>query len=160
MFENIRLLVFDFDGVMTDNRVLVDEGGREAVFCHRGDGWGVAALRKAGLDMIVLSTEENPVVAARCAKLNLPCIQGSKDKLEDLERLCAEKDIEPAEVAYMGNDENDLACMTWVGLPIAVADAVPTILAKARLLMSAKGGHGAIRELADRLLQDGAARDH
>ncbi len=78
--RDVRLLVSDFDGVMTDNRVLVDQSGSEAVYCHRGDGWGIARLKETGVEIVVLSTEQNPVVGARCQKLNIEYAQGSDDK--------------------------------------------------------------------------------
>ena len=94
-----RLLVFDFDGVMTDNSVLVFQDGSEAVICSRGDGMGITLLRKAGFPMLVLSTEENPVVMARCRKLHLECMHGIEDKLPELQRIAAER-------AYFHTDAN------------------------------------------------------
>lgn len=145
----VELLVLDFDGVMTDNRVLVDQDGREAVWCHRGDGWGIARLKEAGLPIVVLSTEANPVVSARCRKLGIPCIQGSRDKLAALQALAAEAGLAAAQIAYVGNDVNDLECMSWVAFPIAVADAEDDILALARLVTTKPGGYGAVRQVAD-----------
>ncbi len=148
----IALLVFDFDGVMTDNRVLVDETGREAVWVHRGDGWGIARLREFGLPMFVLSTETNPVVQARCAKLKLECIQGCDNKLEALQQLAQTRSLDAKEIAYVGNDVNDLACMQWVGIPIAVADSDARVLKSARYVTQQRGGYGAVREIADWIL--------
>src|SRR5947208_9069855 len=119
----ICLLALDFDGVMTDNRVLVDQDGREAVWVHRGDGWGIARLREAGVSVVVISAETNPVVAARCRKLQIDSIQGCDDKLIALQLLARERNIDRESIAYVGNDANDLDCLKWVGLPIAVADA-------------------------------------
>lgn len=160
---SIRLLVFDFDGVMTDNRVVVFEDGREGVLCSRGDGMGMDRLREAGLPVAVLSKEGNPVVSARCRKLKIPCIQGVGDKLPVLRGLVAEQGIGLADVAYMGNDINDLECMQAVGLAIAPADAEPPILRIAGLVTIAKGGFGAVREVADLIVtargaERGAAR--
>ncbi len=148
----VRLLVLDFDGVLTDNRVLTDEGGREAVWCSRSDGWGIARLREAGVEVVVLSTEENPVVAARCRKLGIPCVQGSRDKLAALRVLAADRSLEPGHVAYVGNDVNDLDCLGWAGLPLAVADAVPEVLARVRFVTARPGGRGAVREICDWIL--------
>ena len=148
----LRLVVFDFDGVMTDNGVLVDDRGGEAVRCDRGDGWGVARLRDAGVPMMVLSTEQHPVVAARCAKLGLPCVQGCGDKAAALSALLAERGIDPAEVAYVGNDVNDLGCLRLVGMPVAVADSHPEVLAACKLVLTRPGGRGAVREFCDLLL--------
>lgn len=160
---SIRLLVFDFDGVMTDNRVVVFEDGREGVLCSRGDGMGMDRLREVGLPVAVLSKEGNPVVSARCRKLKIPCIQGVGDKLPVLRGLVAEQGIGLADVAYMGNDINDLECMQAVGLAIAPADAEPPILRIAGLVTIAKGGFGAVREVADLIVaareaEQGAAR--
>jgi N-acylneuraminate cytidylyltransferase len=155
----IRLVVFDFDGVMTDNRVLVGEDGREAVVCDRGDGHGVKLLREAGVEMAVLSTEENAVVAARCRKLHLPCRHGLGDtKGEALAALAAERGVPLAAVAYVGNDVNDLDCLRLAGLPVAVADAHPAARAAARWVLARPGGRGAVRELAEALLAARAAR--
>ena len=150
--ERIKLVVFDFDGVMTDNTVLVTEAGGEAVRCNRADGWGIARLRDAGVPMMVLSTEEHPVVAARCAKLKLPCVQGCGDKAGALAALLAERGIDPAEVVYVGNDVNDLGCLRMVGMPVAVGDAHPEVVAACRLVLTKPGGRGAVREFCDLLL--------
>ena len=148
----VRLLVLDFDGVLTDNRVMVREDGSEAVACHRGDGWGIARLREAGVSIIVLSTETNGVVRARCDKLRLDCIQGCDDKLGTLQALARERGIAAAEIAYVGNDVNDLPCLRWVGLPIVVADAEPEARSAARLVTTRAGGRGAVREVAEWML--------
>ena len=145
----IRLLVLDFDGVMTDNRVLVFQDGTEAVLCHRGDGWGLQRLRQVGVEVVVLSTETNPVVAARCRKLGLECVQGSADKGASLRELAGRRALAAGEVAYVGNDENDRGCLEWAGLPIVVADAAPAVVGLARLVTRLPGGMGAVRELAD-----------
>lgn len=150
--RSVELLVFDFDGVMTDNAVLVMQDGTEGVLCNRSDGLGIEALRKAGVPAFVLSKEQNPVVAARCRKLKLDCIQGIDDKRSELLRQLEARGVAPASVAYMGNDVNDLPCMTLVGLPIAVADAYPRVLAAARLVTRRPGGHGAVREVVEWVL--------
>lgn len=148
----VEFLVLDFDGVMTDDRVLVDENGREMVACHRGDGWGLARLREVGVEIVVLSTETNPVVSARCKKLGIPCKQGSDDKLAELEEFARQRSLTPAHVAYMGNDVNDLECMRWAGVAIAPADAQPEIAALADILTPQCGGTGAVRQVADWIL--------
>ncbi|MBF0358968.1 MAG: acylneuraminate cytidylyltransferase [Magnetococcales bacterium] len=149
--ESITLVVFDFDGVMSDNAVMVLEDGREAVRCHRGDGLGIAQIKKRGVNMMVLSTEKNPVVAARCKKLGIPCHQGIGDKATYLLDHLKKENIDKKLVAYLGNDTNDLECMHEVGLPVAVADAHSEVLQVAKLVLSNKGGHGAVREFCDRL---------
>lgn len=151
----VALLIFDFDGVMTDNRVLVMEDGREGVFCNRSDGLGVGMAATLGLPMLVMSKEQNPVVAARCRKLRLDCRQGIDDKPAELAKLCEERGIDVQRVAYVGNDVNDVACMKMVGLPIAVADAYPPALRAARAVTQRTGGHGAVREVIDWFLESG-----
>lgn len=149
LLSSIKLLVLDFDGVMTDNRVLVTEEGKEAVLCHRGDGLGLEMLRAKGIEAIVISKEKNPVVAARCRKLGIECIQGCDNKLEKLKKRAESGNLKPEEISYVGNDVNDLECMGWVGLPIAVSDAEPEVLAVAKWVTSKPGGHGAVREVCD-----------
>jgi YrbI family 3-deoxy-D-manno-octulosonate 8-phosphate phosphatase len=143
----IDLLALDFDGVLTDDRVLVDQHGHEAVFCHRGDGWGLARLREAGVGIVVLSAETNPVVTARCRKLQIEAVQSCEDKLAALQQIARARNIPPGRIAYVGNDVNDLACLAWVGTPIAVADAAPDVRAACRHVTTRPGGHGAVREV-------------
>lgn len=150
--RDIELVVFDFDGVFTDNRVLVLEDGREAVFCNRSDGLGIERARAAGLNMLVLSKEKNPVVGARCRKLKLDYIQGCDDKATQLTQLAEERGIALARIAYLGNDVNDLPCLKLVGLPACVADAYPEIVPYCVLRTEKSGGHGAVREFCDYLL--------
>lgn len=153
LVRNVRLVVFDFDGVFTDNRVLVGEDGREFVFCHRADGLGLGYLRQSGVDCLVLSLETNPVVARRCEKLKLDYYQGCTDKWALLQRILREKGIDRSQVAYVGNDINDLACMGQVGLAICVADAYPEVKSVAGLVTRRRGGEGAVREICDLLLK-------
>ena len=149
----VALVVFDFDGVMTDDRVWVDQNGNESVAAHRGDGMGIALLRKAGIPAVVLSTESNPVVAARCRKLGLPLQQDLQDKAEALRKILAERQVAPAQVVYLGNDVNDLPCFPLVGCAVVVADAHPEAKTAADLVLEHNGGHGAVRELVDKLLK-------
>lgn len=150
--EDPGLVVFDFDGVMTDNRVWVDQDGNEHVACNRSDGLGLDRLRRLGVDLFVLSTEANPVVGARCRKLGLPFEQDVRDKADRLRTLLRERDIAPSRVLYVGNDVNDAACMELVGCAVAVADAHPEVLRVADVTLTRAGGHGAVRELCDRLV--------
>jgi len=151
--SGIRILIFDFDGVMTDNRVLVMEDGKEGVLCNRSDGLGVGMLRAKGFPIVVISTETNPVVSARCKKLKIPCTQGHEDKLAALKDVLDERGFALSEAAYVGNDLNDLPCMRVVGLPIAVADAYPEILAVSKLVTKRPGGFGAVREVTDMFMK-------
>ena len=152
MPQRVDLLVLDFDGVFTDNRVWVDETGREAVLAHRGDGMGLEMLRKAGIRAVVLSKETNPVVAARCRKLNLPVWQGVEDKATLLRRLLEEWQVDPRFTVYLGNDVNDIPCFPLVGWAVVVADAHPQAKRAADKVLRTPGGYGAIRELVDLIL--------
>jgi YrbI family 3-deoxy-D-manno-octulosonate 8-phosphate phosphatase len=151
-FARVRMLVLDFDGVLTDNTVSVTSDGVESVTCWRGDGIGTAALMAAGVPVLVLSKERDPVVRVRCAKLGLECHQGVDDKAPALIALLAERGIDPADAAYVGNDTNDLGPLGIVGLPIVVADAHVDVIASAAYVTIAPGGRGAVREVCDRIL--------
>jgi YrbI family 3-deoxy-D-manno-octulosonate 8-phosphate phosphatase len=150
--QNVQLVVFDFDGVMTDDRVWVDQDGREAVAVHRGDGMGLALLKRKGIRAVVLSTEKNPVVAARCRKLDLPVVQAVADKGIRLAGLFEEYRVNPEHVVYLGNDVNDIPCFPLVGCAVVVADAHPEALHEADLVLKTRGGFGAVRELCDLIL--------
>jgi N-acylneuraminate cytidylyltransferase len=150
--ERIDLLVMDFDGVLTDNRVWVDENGHEMVAANRSDSWGMGLLLRTGLKVMVLSTEVNPVVSARCRKMRLPVMQGIEDKATTLQKYLNENGINPANVVYVGNDTNDTPCFGLVGCAVVPADAQPEALRQADLVLTRSGGHGAVRELADILM--------
>ncbi len=150
--SRIKLLALDFDGVLTDNRVLVDQEGKEAVWCDRGDGWGIARLKEHGVQVVILSTEKNPVVAARARKLKVECWQGLRDKVSMLKEIANKYSLHPDQVAFVGNDVNDLECLRWAGVAIAVADAHPTVLAMAQIVLTKPGGRGAVRELVDLMM--------
>lgn len=151
-FRSLALIVFDFDGVMTDNRVLVTDDGREAAWCNRSDGMGIGALKRIGLPVLILSTETNPIVKHRAAKLQVECIHESADKWASLERVLHARGIDPLLVAYVGNDVNDVGCLRRVGLPICVADAYPAAKKLARFVTTRRGGDGAVREVCDAIL--------
>jgi len=151
--ELVSLLVLDFDGVLTDDRVYVNQHGEETVAAHRGDGMGIAQVKKAGIEVIILSKEKNPVVKARADKLGIPVYQGIDEKGPELISILADRGISSESVVYLGNDINDLPCFSLVGLAAAVADSHPLVIEKAQLVLSKNGGHGAVRELCDLLLE-------
>jgi YrbI family 3-deoxy-D-manno-octulosonate 8-phosphate phosphatase len=150
-FRRVRLVAFDFDGVFTDNTVFVFADGTEAVRCWRSDGLGLKKLPALGIAAIVVSTEQNPIVSVRTRKLGIRCFQGLADKLGALETVLSETNLTLADVAYVGNDINDLACLEAVGLPIVVEDAHPDVIRHARYRTRARGGKGAVREVCDLL---------
>jgi YrbI family 3-deoxy-D-manno-octulosonate 8-phosphate phosphatase len=146
---DVDAVVTDFDGVHTDDRVLVSEDGTEFITANRSDGMGVRLLREAGVPMLILSTEVNPVVSARARKLDVDVRHGLTDKASALVEWVEQRGLDLARVAYVGNDVNDLACLDLVGWPIAVADAHPLVIAAARVVLTRRGGDGAVRELAE-----------
>lgn len=150
--KRIELMVFDFDGVFTDNRVLVMQDGTEGVFCSRSDGMGLGMIRDAGIKLLVISKEVNPVVSARCRKLGIPCIQGANHKGVILREEVNKLGIDLKRTAYMGNDINDLECLKIVGLPVCVADAYPEVKKVSLFVTKARGGQGAVREFCDFIL--------
>jgi N-acylneuraminate cytidylyltransferase len=147
--DTIKAVVFDFDGVFTDNRVMVSEDGGEAVQCNRADGLGLDYLRSTGIPLLVLSTERNPVVAARCRKLQIECRQGLADKLAALKQFARERQIPLSSIVYVGNDLNDVQCLVEVGCGIVVADAHSSVKDTAAIILTRRGGDGAVREVCD-----------
>jgi 3-deoxy-D-manno-octulosonate 8-phosphate phosphatase (KDO 8-P phosphatase) len=146
LLERIRLAVFDFDGVFTDNRVWVNERGEELLAFTRSDGLGLRRLDEVGVRYLIVSMEQNPIVGARAQKLRADCVQGVDDKLA----VVRERAGEPLEnVAYVGNDINDAECLRSVGLPVVPADAWPEVKSLARWVLSRPGGAGCVREFCD-----------
>ena len=156
----VSALILDFDGVFTDNRVIVFQDGQEAVICNRGDGWGISQLKKTGLPILILSTESNPVVQARADKLGIPCVHGIQEKGRALKAWLSSKDLDPAHTVYVGNDLNDLPCLVLVGCPVAVADAHPAVVQQAALVLEHIGGDGALREICELILKNEQTLEH
>lgn len=154
----VKLIVYDFDGVLTDNRVWVSQDGTESVACSRSDGWWIGEIRKLGLDQVILSTEKNPVVSARAQKLSLECIQGQADKKAALLELADRKRVPLEAICYVGNEMNDSECLRAVGFPMCPRDSHPGILGLARHVLPADGGHGVVRHLYDWLVARPEAR--
>lgn len=148
----VKLVVFDFDGVFTDNTVFVSQDGTESVRCWRSDGLGLTRLREAGVLSFIISTEANPVVAARARKLRIPCEQGVEDKAAAIAATCDALGVPLSETMFVGNDINDLPALSLVGMPAAVADAYPELDAAVRFRTARPGGLGAVREICDRVV--------
>ncbi len=149
VLREIGLVVFDFDGVFTDNRVWVNERGEESVACWRGDGIGLRRLDEVDVTYVIVSTEPNAVVARRAEKLRARCVQGVDDKLGVVRAEAVALGVPLEHVAYVGNDVNDAACLEAVGLPVIPADAWPEVVPLARWVLERRGGHGCVRELCD-----------
>ena len=148
-FKNIKAVVFDFDGVFTDNRVFVSDDGKESVQCNRSDGIGLEMLRRLGIPVTIISSEKNPVVSIRARKLNLSVKQGVKNKILELDKYSRSIKVDCENIAFVGNDINDTECMEKVGFPIAVADAFEDIKLISSFILNKKGGDGAVRELCE-----------
>ena len=146
---NIKLLIYDFDGVMTDNKVYVDQNGNEMVQVNRADGLGVSEIKKLGIEQIIISTEKNPVVSARAKKLDIYCLQGIENKKDALKKYCQNNNIELKKVAYIGNDINDLEVMKSAGYSFCPADAHKSIKDISIFTLKSNGGEGVIREIFD-----------
>jgi len=151
--EKIKAVIFDFDGVMTDDNVFVNESGQESVRCSRADGLGVELLKANGMRVLILTREENPVVLRRAEKIGSEIINGARNKLELLIKWSTTNKISPQEILYVGNDVNDLKCMEWSGVSVAPNDAHPAVLASGALRLRASGGGGVVREIAELILQ-------
>lgn len=147
--SDLDLIVYDFDGVMTDNRVHVHQDGHETVTCNRADGMGVGIIRKLGVPQIILSTERNPVVRARADKLGIPAVHGLEDKLTALKEHLGQNGWRMERTMFVGNDVNDLSCLRAVGYPAAPADAWTRAREAVRHVFDARGGEGVARELAE-----------
>jgi YrbI family 3-deoxy-D-manno-octulosonate 8-phosphate phosphatase len=149
--QRVKTIVFDFDGVFTDNSVYVDQNGIESVRCSRSDGVGLRRLDQIEVRYCILSSEKNPIVTVRGLKLGIEVLQGHDNKLPILLALAESQEISLEEIAYVGNDINDLSCLKSVGLPIAVSDAYPEVLDVAKFVTTRSGGRGAVREICDLL---------
>jgi len=145
----IELLVYDFDGVMTDNKVYVDQNGNETVRVNRADGLGVSEIKKLGIEQIIISTETNPVVSTRANKLGINCLQGIENKKAALREYCKNNNFDLQNVAYVGNDINDKEVMEIAGTTYCPSDAHKSIQIISDYILNTKGGDGVIRELLD-----------
>jgi len=149
LLERIRLAVFDFDGVFTDNRVWVNERGEELLAFTRSDGLGLRRLDEVGVQYLIVSMEQNPVVGARAEKLRADCIQGVENKLPVLRERAGRLGVSLEDTAYVGNDINDAECLRAAGVPVVPADAWPEVKSLARWVLSRPGGAGCVREFCD-----------
>lgn len=157
-WKSIHTIVFDFDGVFTDNKVWIDQKGRESVRCDRGDGLALDVLRRFikendwNLNYFILSKEKNPVVSSRANKLQISCVQGNSNKADYLHAYLAKNKLDPEGLVYAGNDLNDLAAMQLSGFSVAPSDAHPLIQQQANLVLQQKGGEGFVRAFVEKLL--------
>ena len=147
--ENIEAFIFDFDGVLTNNLVFVNQDGKESVGCNRSDGLAFDVLRKLKKPSYILSTEKNPIVSARAKKLKIQAIQGVEDKVQELLSLAKTNEYNLNRVLYVGNDINDYKAMKLCGYSACPSDSHEKIRSIATFVLQKKGGNGVIRELLE-----------
>jgi len=147
--KEIKLLVLDFDGVLTNNYVWVSEEGIESVRCNRSDGIGLSRIRSLGILVYIISTEKNIVVSTRADKLKIPAIQGVDDKKAAILELSKDLNIPLKNIAFLGNDINDIPALDVVGFPLGVSDSYEEINTKIIYKTKKNGGEGAVREVCD-----------
>ena len=154
MPETIKMIICDFDGVVTDNLVLTDQDGKESVVASRSDSMHIKKLREMGVEVMILSSEPNPVVLARAKKMGVEAIHnvGMQDKGRVMREVLEQKNVKAENVIYLGNDLNDLPCFEIAGWSVAVGDAYPEVIRAADYVLTKTGGHGAIRELCELVL--------
>ena len=150
--EEIEAFVFDFDGVLTDNRVYLDQYGKESVSCSRADGLAFDVLRKLKKSAYILSTEKSPVVTARAKKLKISAIQGVSNKVVAIKELAELKNYNLKSILYVGNDLNDYLVMQVCGYSACPSDSHPRIKEISGNILQTKGGGGVVRELLEKVL--------
>jgi N-acylneuraminate cytidylyltransferase len=155
MPESVKLIITDFDGVITDNHVITDQDGKESVLASRGDSMHIKTLREKGIEFLILSSEPNPVVLARAKKMGVEAIHnlGMEHKDQAMLKALEQKKLKAENVIYIGNDLNDLPCFEIAGWAVAVADAAPEVIRAADHVLTKSGGHGAVRELCEIVLK-------
>lgn len=155
MPETVKMIICDFDGVVTNNLVLTDENGKETVSASRSDSMHIKTLREKGVEVMILSSEPNPVVKARAKKMGVEAIHGvgMTDKGRVMREILEQKKVRAEDVIYIGNDLNDLPCFEIAGWSVAVADAYPEVIRAADHVLTKPGGQGAVRELCELVLK-------
>ncbi len=150
----IDLIVYDFDGVMTNNTVIISEDGKESIICNRDDGWAVRKIREElEIKQLILTSESNSVVTHRARKLGIEIVGGISNKVLFLSRFCKKLNISMNNVMYVGNGLNDLDVMKIVGCAIVPKDAHSDVIKVAHYVMEKKGGEGVILEVLERIIK-------
>ena len=148
-FSKLKLIVLDFDGVLTNNKVLLNNKGEEFVSCSRADGIAFDALKVLKVQTIILSTEKNKVVSSRAKKLQVECIQGIENKKDKLMELIKKYKLDKDEILYVGNDINDISAMSLCELTFCPSDSHEAVKNIAKVVLRTKGGEGVIREILE-----------
>jgi 3-deoxy-D-manno-octulosonate 8-phosphate phosphatase (KDO 8-P phosphatase) len=149
LLDDIDAIVFDFDGVLTNNLVYVDQNGKETVSCSRADGLAFDVLHKLKKPVYIISTEKNTVVTSRANKLKIPVIQGSKSKVRAINKLSKQKGFTLDKILYLGNDVNDFHVMQKCGYTACPSDSHQKIRSISTFVLKTKGGGGVVRELLE-----------
>jgi YrbI family 3-deoxy-D-manno-octulosonate 8-phosphate phosphatase len=150
--NDIKIFVFDFDGVLTNNMVYLDQNGKESVSCSRGDGLAFDVLRKLKKSAYILSTEKNTVVSARAQKLQISVLQGAENKVLGIKEIIKKENCKLENVLYVGNDLNDYLVMSICGFTACPADSHEKIKQISNIVLKTNGGHGVVRELLEDIL--------
>ena len=150
--SGVKAIVFDFDGVFTDDKVTVDETGKESAVCSRSDGYGILQIKKLPIQILVLTKEVNPIASWRCKKMGVECQQGIDNKREFLETWLERRGIKPDDCVYVGNDVNDIECMKYIGRSFCPHDAHFKVKEITGFTLYCNGGNGAVREVCDYIL--------
>ncbi len=152
--RNIRLVILDVDGVMTDGHIIIDDNGVESRNFDIKDGMGVVVLQLCEVEVAIITSKKSGAVRRRAEELKIKRFhEGIRKKTEPYEQILAELQIDDRQVCYVGDDLVDLSMMRRVGLPIAVADAVDEVREAALYVTRANGGKGAVREVAELILK-------
>lgn len=152
--KKVELLIFDVDGVLTNGQLIFGSEGEVMKVFHSQDGLGITAAHRAGLKTAIITGRETEMVRRRGSELRITDVyQGSMDKVQAFEELLARYKLNPEQVAYVGDDLNDLAVMTRVGLACAVANAVSDVRARAHFITAREGGKGGVREVIELILK-------
>ncbi len=153
-FKKIKLFVYDFDGVMTDNRFLLNSSGEEQVYLNRSDGLAIKMISSLGINQLILSSENSEIIKVRAEKLKIDCLYGVQEKEKVIKKILTKFDVKEDEVGYIGNDLNDLKAMKSIGLKMCPIDAEKRIVDSCDIIFQRKGGHGVIRELYSMITGD------
>lgn len=152
--KHIALLILDVDGVLTNGQLVFGSEGEAMKVFHTQDGLGITAAHKAGLKTAIITGRETEMVRRRGLELKIGDVyQGAMDKVQAFQELLSRYSLLPEQVAYVGDDLNDLAVMSQAGLACAVANAVPDVKQRAHFITSREGGRGAVREVIELILK-------
>ena len=150
---NVKAIYYDFDGVMTNNKVLVSEDGKESVTVNRSDGLAVSYFKELKIEQAIISSETNLVVEQRAKKLKIPVYQNVKNKLEFVKKLLDKNNLNPSEIIFVGNDLNDLEVIKYLPNAFCPKDSNKKILDSPAFILNKKGGKGVIMALYEHMME-------